>query len=53
MEVSRFCAPGGWMVFDYYPAEESSAPQVEAWMTHPECYQVFLPERIVDGILTA
>ncbi len=53
LEMCRVCAPNGWLVFDYFPSEESSTAQVEDWMSHPERYQVFLPERIVDGILTA
>jgi len=48
-EMARVCAPGGFLVFDYYPDEEISEETLLSWLEHPERYPVLLSQRRVNA----
>jgi len=47
-ECVRVCRPGGFIVFDYYPAEEFSLSVAEEWLKGPHRFPVVIPETLLD-----
>ncbi|HVE76718.1 MAG TPA: class I SAM-dependent methyltransferase [Actinomycetota bacterium] len=43
-EMDRVCAPGGVLVFDFYPAEAFDEKTARAWLAHPERYATVIAE---------
>lgn len=47
LEMIRVCAPGGYIVFDFFPDEAVTEEILLEWLTYPERYQVLLSRRRV------
>ncbi len=47
-ECARVCRPGGFIVFDYYPAEEFNLAVAEEWLKGPHRFPVVIPETLLD-----
>lgn len=47
-ECVRVCRPGGYIVFDYYPAEEFTLSVVDAWLASPHRFPVVIPRNLLE-----
>ena len=46
-EMCRVCAPGGFVVFDFFSDEEFSADTISRWLASTDRYPVILPRTMV------
>lgn len=46
-EMSRVCAPGGHVVFDFFPDEQFDNTVIGRWLASPDRYPVILPRAMV------
>jgi SAM-dependent methyltransferase len=47
-ECVRVCRPGGYIVFDYCPAETFTLPVVDAWLAGTHRFPVVIPSTLLD-----